>query len=117
MKAVMEPIALPEARRWERVVLWVQLAGIALCTLAVWMGLLLFHVLFTYIVFLGIVTTMLASLCASLVYRRAYMRRVQREARLWTQSMRVLHRDTWSHLRAVTTDTLSYLAAVGRERH
>jgi hypothetical protein len=116
MEVDMEPIALPEARVSDVVVLWVQLAGIALCTLTVWVALLLFHVLFTYLVFSGVVTTMVASLCASLVYRRAYMRRVRREARLWTQSMTALRRDTWSHLRAVTADTLSYLAAVGRDR-
>lgn len=116
METETEPIALPAARGWDAAVLWIELAGIALCTLAIWVALVFFHVLFTYLVFLGVVTTMIASLCASLVYRRAYMQRVQQDARLRTQSMPALHRDTWSHLRAVTADTLSYLAAVGRDR-
>lgn len=111
-----EHIALPRLRRWDAIVLWTQLSGIALFTLSAWVGVFLIHVLFTYTIFVCVVTTIIASILASLVYRRAYMRRVRQDARLCTQRIPALHKDTWSHLRAVTADTLSYLAAVGRDR-
>jgi hypothetical protein len=119
--ATVEPsselIVLPEPRIWDTIVLGIQITGIALFTLSVWTGIFFIHALFTYTIFLSVVTAIIASILASLAYRRAYMQWVKQDARLCTQTIPALRKDTWGHLRVVTADTFSHLAAIGRYRH
>ena len=113
----LERIVLPEPRRWDSIVLWTEITVIALFTLSAWIGIFFIHALFTYTIFLSVVTAIIASILASLAFRRAYMQRVKQDARLCTQTIPALRKDTWGHLRVVTVDTFSHLAAIGRNRH
>ena len=113
----LERIVLPEQRRWDSIVLWTEITVIALFTLSAWIGIFFIHALFTYTIFLSVVTAIIASTLASLAYRRAYVQRVEKNVRLCTQTLPALRKDTWGHLRVVSADTFSHLAAVGRGRH
>jgi hypothetical protein len=112
-----ERIVLPEPRTWDTIVLGIQITVIALFTLSAWIGIFFIHALFTYTIFLSVVTAIIASILASLAYRRAYVQRVKQDARLCTQTIPALRKDTWSHLQVVTADTFSHLAAIGRYSH
>jgi len=112
-----ERIALPEPQIWDIIVLGIQITFIALFALSAWIGIFFIHALFTYTIFLSVVTAIIASILASLVFRRAYMQRVKQDTRLCTQTIPALRKDTWGHLRVVTVDTFSHLAAIGRNRH
>ena len=113
----LERIVLPEPRRWDSIVLWTEITVIAFFTLSAWIGIFFIHALFTYTIFLSVVTAIIASTLASLAYRRAYVQRVGKDVRLCTQTLPALRKDTWGHLRVVSADTFSHLAAVGRGRH
>ncbi len=113
----LERIVLPEPRIWDTIVLRTQITVIALFTLSAWIGIFFIHALFTYTIFLSVVTSIIASILASLAFRRAYMQRVKQDARLCTQTLPALRKDTWGHLRVVTMDTFGHLAAIGRIRH
>jgi len=112
-----ERIALPEPHIRDSIVLGIQIAVIVLFALSAWIGIFFIHALFTYTIFLSVVTAIIASILASLAFRRAYMQRVKQDARLCTQTLPALRKDTWGHLRVVTVDTFSHLAAIGRNRH
>jgi aspartyl-tRNA(Asn)/glutamyl-tRNA(Gln) amidotransferase subunit A len=112
-----ERIVMPELRIWDSIVLWTQIAVIALFALSAWIGIFFIHALFTYTIFLSVVTAIIASILASLVYRRAFMQRVKQDARLCTQTIPALRKDSWGHLRVVTADTFSHLVAIRRDRH
>jgi len=112
-----ERIVLPEPHIWDTILLGIQITIIALFALSAWIGIFFIHALFTYTIFLSVVTAIIASILASLAYRRAYMQRVKQDARLCTQTIPALRKDTWGHLRVVTVDTFSHLAAIGRYRH
>ena len=111
-----ERIALPEPQIWDIIVLGIQITGIALFALSAWIGIFFIHALVTYTIFLSVVTAIIASILASLAFRRAYMQRVKQDTRLCTQTIPALRKDTWGHLRVVTADTFSHLAAIGRNR-
>jgi hypothetical protein len=113
----LERIVLPEPHRWDSIVLRTKITVIAFFTLSAWIGIFFIHALFTYTIFLSVVTAIIASTLASLAYRRAYMQRVKQDARLCTQTIPVLRKDTWGHLRVVTADTFGHLAAIRRGRH
>ena len=119
--ATVEPnlgsVVLPEPRRRDSIVLGTQITVIALFTLSAWIGIFFIHALFTYTIFLTVVTAIIASTLMSLAYRRAYMQRLKQNARLSTQTIPVLHKDTWGHLRVVNVDTFSHLATIRRTRH
>ena len=110
-------IILPESHRWDTIVLGIQITVIALFAISAWTGIFFIHTLFTYTIFLSVVTAIIASILASLAYRRAYMRRVKQDASLCTQTIPALRRDTWGHLRVVTVDTFSHLVAIRRNRY
>ena len=112
-----ERIALPEPQIWDNIVLGIQITVIALFALSAWIGIFFIHALFTYTIFLSVVTAIIASILVSLAFRRAYMQRVKQDTRLCTQTIPALRKDTWGHLRVVTVDTFSHLAAIGRNRH
>lgn len=112
-----ERIALPEPQIWDIIVLGIQITVIALFALSAWTGIFFIHALFTYTIFLSVVTAIIASILASLAFRRAYMQRVKQDARLCTQTIPALRKDTWGHLRVVSVDTFSHLIAIGRFRH
>jgi len=112
-----ERIALPEPQIWDMIVLGIQITGIVLFALSAWIGIFFIHALYTYTIFLSVVTAIIASTLASLAFRRAYMQRVKQDARLCTQTLPTLRKDTWGHLRVVTVDTFSHLVAIGRYRH
>lgn len=112
-----ERIALPKPHIWDIIVLGIQITVIAFFALSAWIGIFFIHTLFTYTIFLSVVTAIIASILASLAFRRAYMQRVKQDARLCTQTIPALRKDTWGHLRVVTVDTFSHLAAIGRYRH
>jgi hypothetical protein len=112
-----ERIALPEPHIRDSIVLGIQITVIVLFALSAWTGIFFIHALFTYTIFLSVVTAIIASILASLAFRRAYMQRVKQDARLCTQTIPALRKDTWGHLRVVSVDTFSHLAAVGRNRH
>ena len=113
----LESVVLPEPRIQDSIVLGTQITVIALFTLSAWIGIFFIHALFTYTIFLTVVTAIIASTLMSLAYRRAYMQRVKQNARLCTQTIPVLRKDTWGHLRAVKVDTFSHLEAIRRDRH
>jgi hypothetical protein len=112
-------IALPELQIRDSIVLGMQITGIVFFAISAWIGIFFIHALFTYTVFLSVVTAIIASILASLAFRRAYMQRVKQETRLYlsTQTLPTLRKDTWGHLRVVTVDTLTHLVAIGRNRH
>ena len=112
-----ERIALPEPQIWDIIVLGIQITVIVLFALSAWTGIFFIHALFTYTIFLSVVTAIIASILASLAFRRAYMQRVKQDARLCTQTIPALRKDTWGHLRVVSVDTFSHLIAIGRFRH
>jgi hypothetical protein len=112
-----ERIALPEPQIWDIIVLGIQITVIVLFALSAWTGIFFIHTLFTYTIFLSVVTAIIASILASLAFRRAYMQRVKQDARLCTQTIPALRKDTWGHLRVVSVDTFSHLIAIGRFRH
>jgi hypothetical protein len=112
-----ERIVLPEPHIWDTIVLGIQITVIALFTLSAWIGIFFIRALFTYTIFLIVVTAIIASILASLAYRRAYMQRVKQDARLCTQTIPALRKDSWGHLRVVTVDTFSHLAAIKRDKH
>ena len=112
-----ERIILPEPHIWDTIVLGIQITVIALFATSAWIGIFFIHTLFTYTIFLSVVTAIIASILASLAYRRAYMRRVKQDAGLSTQTIPALRRDTWGHLRVVTVDTFSHLVAIRRNRY
>jgi hypothetical protein len=112
-----EYIVLPEPHIWDTIVLGIQITVIAFFALSAWIGIFFIHTLFTYTIFLSVVTAIIASILASQAYRRAYMQRVKQDACLCTQTIPALRKDTWGHLRVVTVDTFSHLAAIGRYRH
>jgi hypothetical protein len=112
-----EYIALPEPQMWDNIVLGIQVTGIALFALSALIGIFFIHALYTYTIFLSVVTAIIASTLASLAFRRAYLQRVKRDARLCTQTLPALRTDTWGHLRVVTVDTFRHLKAIGRSRH
>jgi hypothetical protein len=116
-KPSSERIALPEPQIWDMIVLGIQITGIALFTLSAWIGIFFIHALYTYTIFLSVVTAIIASTLASLAFRRAFMQRVKQDARLCTQTLPALRKDTWGHLQVVTVDTFSHLMAIGRSRH
>jgi hypothetical protein len=113
----LERITLREPRLWDMNVLGIQITVIALLALSAWIGIFSIHTFFTYTIFLSVVTAIIASILASLAFRRAYMQRVKQDARLCTQTLPALRKDTWGHLRVVTVDTFSHLAAIGRDKH
>jgi hypothetical protein len=113
----LERIILPGPRLWNIIVLRAQITVIALFTLLAWIGIFFIHALFTYTIFLSVVTSIIASILASRAYRRAYMQRVKQDARLCTQKIPALRKDTWGHLQVVTADTFGHLAAIRRVRH
>ena len=112
-----EHIALPEPQIWDSIVLGIQITVIAFFALSAWIGIFFIHALFTYTILLSVVTAIIASILASLAFRRAYMHQVKQDARLCTQTLPALRKDTWGHLRVVTVDTFSHLVAIGRNRH
>lgn len=112
-----EHIVLAEPHIWDTIVLGIQITVITLFTLSAWIGIFFIHILFTYTILLSVVMAIIASILASLAYRRAYMQRVKQDARLCTQTIPALSKDTWGHLRVVTADTFNHLAAIGRYRH
>ena len=117
IQPALERIILPEPRLWDTIVLRTQITVIALFTLSAWIGIFFIHALFTYTIFLSAVTSIIASILASLAYRRAYMQRVKQDARLCSQTLPALRKDTWGHLRVVTADTCGHLAAIRRVSH